>query len=63
MDTSAEHPFGSQNEPLKAASQLIALLSTGDQAGREKGWLSIDAVEAELGIKNDQASNLPGSTR
>lgn len=53
MDASAEHAFGRQNEPLKAASQLIALLSKGEQAGRENGWLSIDAVEAELGIKND----------
>lgn len=40
-------------ESLKASLKLMAQLSKGEQAGREQGWLSIEAVEAELGITND----------
>jgi prevent-host-death family protein len=40
-------------ESLKASLKLMSQLSKGEQAGREKGWLTIDAVERELGIKND----------
>lgn len=40
-------------EALKASLKLMTQLSQGEQSGREKGWLSIDDVEAELGISND----------
>lgn len=53
MTASAEQDFGRQNDLQKAAAQLLAQLSAGEQAGREQGWLSIEAVAAELGITND----------
>lgn len=40
-------------EALQASLKLMTQLSQGEQSGREKGWLSIDDVEAELGISND----------
>lgn len=40
-------------EKLNASLRLMSQLAQGEQAGREKGWLSIEEIEAELGIKND----------
>lgn len=40
-------------EKLNASLRLMSQLARGEQAGREKGWLSIEKIEAELGIKND----------
>lgn len=37
-------------ESLKAYLKLMSQLSKGELAGREKGWLTIDTVESELGI-------------
>nr|WP_320027113.1 type II toxin-antitoxin system prevent-host-death family antitoxin [uncultured Acetobacterium sp.] len=37
-------------ESLKASLKLMSQLSKGEQAGCEKGWLTIDAVESEVGI-------------
>ncbi|MBU4438221.1 MAG: type II toxin-antitoxin system prevent-host-death family antitoxin [Acetobacterium sp.] len=37
-------------ESLKASLKLMSQLSKGEQADREKSWLTIDAVESELGI-------------
>jgi len=39
-------------EKLKASLKLMSQLAKGEQAGREKGWMSIEKVEAELGIEN-----------
>lgn len=37
-------------EKLKASLKLMSQLAKGEQAGREKGWLTIEEVEADLGI-------------
>ena len=37
-------------ERIQATLKLILLLAEGEKAGREQGWLSIDDVEASLGI-------------
>ncbi|MDD2401780.1 MAG: type II toxin-antitoxin system prevent-host-death family antitoxin [Clostridia bacterium] len=39
-------------EKLKASLNLMSQLAQGEQVGREKGWMTIEEVEAELGIKN-----------
>ena len=39
-------------EKLKASLKLMSQLAQGDRAGKEKGWLTIEEVEAELGIEN-----------
>ncbi len=39
-------------EKLKASLKLMSQLAQGEQAGKEKGWLTIEEVEGELGIKN-----------
>ena len=39
-------------ENLKASLKLMSQLARGEQAGKEKGWLTIEEVEAELGIEN-----------
>jgi len=39
-------------EKLKASLKLLSELAQGEQAGKEQGWLTIEEVEAELGIKN-----------
>ncbi|MDI3537543.1 MAG: hypothetical protein PWP30_2025 [Eubacteriaceae bacterium] len=39
-------------ESLKAALKLMSQLTKGEESAREKGWISIDDVEMELGIKN-----------
>ena len=39
-------------EKLKASLKLMSKLAQGEQAGKEKGWMTIEEVEAELGIEN-----------
>lgn len=39
-------------EKMKAEMRLISQLSVGEKVGREKGWLNIDDVEAQLGVEN-----------
>ncbi|AGK99668.1 type II toxin-antitoxin system prevent-host-death family antitoxin [Desulfoscipio gibsoniae] len=39
-------------EKLKASLKLMSQLAQGEQAGKEKGWMTIKEVEAELGIEN-----------
>lgn len=39
-------------EKLKASLKLMSQLAQGEQAGKEKGWMTIEEVEAELGIEN-----------
>ena len=39
-------------EKLKASLKLMSQLARGEQAGKEKGWMTIEEVEAELGIEN-----------
>lgn len=39
-------------ESLKAGLKLMSQLTKGEESAREKGWISIDDVEMELGIKN-----------
>jgi len=40
-------------ERLKASLKLMSQLACGDQAGKEKGWMTIEELEAELGIDID----------
>lgn len=37
-------------EQLKASLKLMSKLAEGEQAGREKGWLSIDDLEHRLDV-------------
>lgn len=37
-------------EKLKASLKLMSELAQGEQAGKEKGWMTLEKVEAELGI-------------
>jgi prevent-host-death family protein len=37
-------------EKLKASLKLMSQLAQGEQSGKEKGWMTIEEVEAELGI-------------
>ena len=39
-------------EKLKASLKLMSQLAQGEQTGREKGWMTIEEVRAELGIEN-----------
>jgi len=39
-------------EKLKASLNLMSRLAHGEQVGKEKGWMTIEEVEAELGVKN-----------
>jgi antitoxin (DNA-binding transcriptional repressor) of toxin-antitoxin stability system len=39
-------------EKLKASLKLMSQLAEGEQAGREKGWLTIEELETSLGIEN-----------
>lgn len=39
-------------EKLKALQKLMSQLAKGEQAGKENGWMTIEEVEAELGIEN-----------
>lgn len=38
-------------EKTQATIKLMSELAKGEKSGREKGWLSIDDVEAELRIQ------------
>ncbi len=40
-------------EKLMASLKLMSQLAQGEQAGREKGWMTIKEVEAELGIESE----------
>lgn len=37
-------------EKMKASLELMSKLSQGEQAGKEKGWLSVAELEAEFGV-------------
>jgi len=37
-------------ERLKASLKLMSYLAKGEQVGKEKGWMTIEEVENELGI-------------
>ena len=39
-------------EKLKASLKLMSQLARGEQVGKEKGCMTIEEVEAELGIEN-----------
>ncbi len=39
-------------EKLKASLKLMSQLAQGEQAGKVKGWMSIEELETELGIEN-----------
>jgi prevent-host-death family protein len=39
-------------ERMKATIQLLAELYKGEESARENGWLSIEEVEAALGVVN-----------
>jgi prevent-host-death family protein len=39
-------------EKLKASLKLMSQLAQGEQAAKEKGWLTIEKAEKELGIEN-----------
>ena len=43
----------SEFERQQATIQLFAELAKGEQSAREHGWLSMEEVEANLGIKHD----------
>ena len=40
-------------ERTQAKIRLMCELAKGEKSGREKGWLSVDDVEKNLGVKND----------
>ena len=42
------HPY----EKLKASLKLISQLAQREQDGKEKGWMTIEEVEVDLGIEN-----------
>jgi len=39
-------------EKLKAALKLMSQLAQGELAAKEKGWMTIEEVEAELGLED-----------
>ena len=39
-------------EKTQAQIRLMSELVKGEKSGREKGWLSIDTVEKNLGLQN-----------
>jgi len=39
-------------DKLKASLRLMSELAQGDQAVKEKGWMTIEELETELGIEN-----------
>ena len=39
-------------DKLKASLKLMSQLAQGEKVGKEKGWMTIEEIEAELGIKN-----------
>jgi prevent-host-death family protein len=40
-------------ERMQATIQLLSELHKGEESAREKGWLSIEEVEAALGVVNE----------
>lgn len=40
-------------EKIQASLQLFGELSKGRKSGEEKGWLSLDAVESNLGLAHE----------
>lgn len=40
-------------EKLVASLKLMSQLAQGERAGQEKGWMTIEELEAELGIENE----------
>ena len=40
-------------EKMQATIKLMSALSKGEKSGREEGWLSIEDVESNLGLKNE----------
>ncbi|MBF7081570.1 type II toxin-antitoxin system prevent-host-death family antitoxin [Desulfallas sp. Bu1-1] len=39
-------------EKMQAKLKLLTELAKGEKAGRENGWLTIDELEAALGVTN-----------
>lgn len=39
-------------EKLKASLKLMSQLAQGELVGKEKGWMTIEEVESELGIED-----------
>lgn len=39
-------------ETLRASLKLMSQLAKGQLTGKEKGWMTIEEVEAELGIED-----------
>lgn len=39
-------------EKLRASLKLMSQLAKGQLTGKEKGWMTIEEVEAELGIED-----------
>ena len=39
-------------EKLKASLKLMSQLAQGERAAKENGWLTIEEVEADLGLNN-----------
>ncbi|MFA5385273.1 MAG: type II toxin-antitoxin system prevent-host-death family antitoxin [Eubacteriales bacterium] len=39
-------------EKIKASLKLMSQLAQGEKAGKEKGWMTIEEVEAELGLED-----------
>lgn len=37
-------------EKLKASLKLLSQIAKGEKAGKENGWMTVEEVEAELGI-------------
>ena len=40
-------------EKTQAVLKLISELNEGEKSGKTEGWLSLDEVEAELGVSNE----------
>ena len=40
-------------ERTHATIKLLSELAKGEKSGKEKGWLSLDDIEAGLGISGD----------
>lgn len=39
-------------EKLKASLKLMSQIAQGEKVAKEKGWMSIEEVETELGVEN-----------
>jgi len=39
-------------EKLRASLNLMSRLAQGEQVAKEKGWMTIEEVETELGVRN-----------